>query len=141
MGARGDCVAATGGDARIRAMAGVAAATIIKQGIAAHTSSAVTDWRKRAAVFPERRALQMAKNMAANTLAATMKHIARSTRMGYAMLGNSERRYALGARPTSLRNDGVKELVSRNPTSRAISVTDRWGSASSSLARSTRRFE
>jgi hypothetical protein len=50
------------------------------------------------------------------------------------------RRYSLGDRPARFRKATEKELVSAKPTTSAMSVTDRLGSANNLFAQSIRRF-
>ena len=57
--------------------AGIAAATIIRQGIATHTSSVARFWRKDGGREAARRELQIASSIVANTPAATSMHIVR----------------------------------------------------------------
>jgi hypothetical protein len=73
---------------------GTAAARIIMQGIAAHTSSIAKRCRKAVGAAAEaRRVLQIETNIVANTPAATRAHIPSITsRIRYALLGGSERR-------------------------------------------------
>src|SRR5215469_15133024 len=57
--------------------AGIAAARIIRHGIAAHTNSAARFWRKDGGCESLRRELQIERNIAANTPAVTTEHIIR----------------------------------------------------------------
>src|SRR5262249_1543065 len=59
--------------------AGIAAARVIRQGIAAHTSSLGRLCPERDGVAAARRVLQIARNMAANMPVATREHIPRRT--------------------------------------------------------------
>src|ERR1700751_34340 len=54
--------------------AGIAAATIIRHGIAAHTNSVAKCWRADGASDPSRRELQIAANIVAKTPRATRAH-------------------------------------------------------------------
>jgi len=57
--------------------AGIAAARIIRHGIAAQTNSAARFWRKDGGCESLRRELQIERNIAANTPAVTTEHIIR----------------------------------------------------------------
>jgi hypothetical protein len=73
--------------------AGIAAASIMRHGIAAHTSSVAKLCRKAVEAAGARRVLQIETNIAANTPAATSAHIASiMSRIHYALPGGSERR-------------------------------------------------
>ena len=73
--------------------AGIAAASIMRHGIAAHTSSVAKLCRKAVEATGARRVLQIETNIAANTPTATSAHIAITTsRIRYALRGGSERR-------------------------------------------------
>jgi len=73
--------------------AGIAAASIMRHGIAAHTRSAAKLCRKAVEAAGARRVLQIETNIAANTPTATSAHIPITTsRIRYALPGGSERR-------------------------------------------------
>ena len=59
--------------------AGIAAARIMRHGIAAHTSSVAKPCRNAVGAAEARRVLQIAKNIAVNTPVATSAHIPRIT--------------------------------------------------------------
>ena len=73
--------------------AGIAAASIVRHGIAAHTSSVAKLCRKAVEAPGARRVLQIETNIAANTPAATSARIPSITsRTRYTLLGARERR-------------------------------------------------
>ena len=72
--------------------AGIAAASIMRPGIAAHTSSVARLCRKAVESSGVGRVLPIARNIAENTPAATSAHIPNITsRIGYTLLGARER--------------------------------------------------
>lgn len=73
--------------------AGIAAASIMRHGIAAHTSSVAKLCRKAVEAAGARRVLQIETNITTNTPAATSAHIPSITsRIRYTLLGARERR-------------------------------------------------